>query len=529
MRTERSIVGLAWREVRRGALIVVAAAAGLLFAFMAAFSATATGAAAGASAAISTLTDNPAIRALYGVPVAIDTRGGFAVWRGTLMILTLTGLWALLTSTKVLRGEEESGRWDLVLAQPLRRTTTTLLHVTVLSVVALAIGAAVALTFLAGGCPASGSILYGAGVGLFAWTFVALGSVASQVFGSRRIASGACGAILGASAVLRMAADSSSANEWIRWLTPYGWVEQLQAFGANNPGPLVLLALTPCVLIALAMILAHRRDLGEGIVRTKGTARSRPRLLRSPLGLAWRQRLGGLAGWSTAMLFYGMLMGAITGTFTEFIAANESFQHLAAQVGMTGLTTPAGFITSGTGFLAVAFTIYGVSSLGKTHEDEVEGRLDLPYAQPVTRSKWLGSQVAVIALAVFIAMSASVLATWVGAAISNAGLSFHDVAVATLNVMPAAAVFFGLAVLLFGVRPSLAVPLGAGAAIAAYAVSFIGPALHWPSWALDLSVFHALGNAPVSPVAWTAVIILIAITIVELIGGFFGYRRRDLA
>ena len=525
MRASRAVGHLAWRELRRGAIIVVVAVAALLASFVATFSATANG----AFGDLGALTNNPAIRALYGVPTDISNKGGFAVWRGSTVVLVLVALWATMATTRVFRGEEDQGRWDLVLAEPLRRTATTVSHLGVLSVVGLAIGVATTVTLLAGGCATSGSLLYGAGIALFSLTFVALAAVASQLFGARRIAAGVSGAVVGGSAVIRMAADSSDANEWLRWLTPFGWVEQLQAFGADRWAPLVLLGVAPCALFAIALVLLGRRDLGEGIIRTRGSAVARTRLLGNPLYFAWRQRLGGLAGWGAGLAFYGLVMGAITAGFTKFIAGNESFRHLAAQFGMSGLTSPAGFIATGAGFLAVALAFYAVSTLGRTHEDETAGRLDLPFAAPVRRSTWLGSQVVTIAAVLAVIVLVAIVATWAGAAVGHAHLTFGDVAVATLNVVPVALVFFGLAVMLLGARPTLAVPLGVGGAVAAYALSFIGPALKWPNWVLDLTPFHHVSNAPVSPVAWTAILVLIAISVAEIGVGFVAYQRRDLA
>ena len=47
------------------------------------------------------------------------------------------------------------------------------------------------------------------------------------------------GAALGVSYALRMVADSGIGLDWLRWVSPLGWIEQLQPLTA--PRPLVLL------------------------------------------------------------------------------------------------------------------------------------------------------------------------------------------------------------------------------------------------------------------------------------------------
>jgi ABC-2 type transport system permease protein len=127
------------------------------------------------------------------------------------------------------------------------------------------------------------------------------------------------------------------------------------------------------------------------------------------------------------------------------------------------------------------------------------------------------------------ATGVSIIATWFGAVAGNAGVSLHDITVATLNMLPAIAVFYGLAILLMGVLPGMTVPIGAGAAVAGYALTVVGPALDWPQWVLDLSPFTHLSAAPVDPVEWTAVGLLLLIGVAATGMGFLGYQRRDLA
>ena len=65
---------------------------------------------------LSALAENPAIRTLFGPPVALDDPGGFTVWRTGTFLAVLAGIWAALAATRLTRGEEEAGRWDLLLS-----------------------------------------------------------------------------------------------------------------------------------------------------------------------------------------------------------------------------------------------------------------------------------------------------------------------------------------------------------------------------------------------------------------------------
>src|ERR1700729_2335436 len=58
---------------------------------------------------------NTAMNALLGSERAVNTVAGFADWRFVGILSVLGSIWALLTSTRLMRGEEEAGRYDMFL------------------------------------------------------------------------------------------------------------------------------------------------------------------------------------------------------------------------------------------------------------------------------------------------------------------------------------------------------------------------------------------------------------------------------
>ena len=110
----RAVTGLAVRQVRRGALVVLVVVAGV--SALVAVQYRQVFADAFDAASLRALAENPAIRTLFGEPVALDDPGGFTVWRTGTFAAVLVGVWALLAATRITRGEEDAGRWDLLLA-----------------------------------------------------------------------------------------------------------------------------------------------------------------------------------------------------------------------------------------------------------------------------------------------------------------------------------------------------------------------------------------------------------------------------
>jgi ABC-2 type transport system permease protein len=58
---------------------------------------------------------NKATSALFGPAPDLQTVAGFTAFKISMTLMILGAIWGLLTSTRLLRGEEDSGRWELLL------------------------------------------------------------------------------------------------------------------------------------------------------------------------------------------------------------------------------------------------------------------------------------------------------------------------------------------------------------------------------------------------------------------------------
>src|SRR4051794_20784770 len=183
----RLVVAAAVRLVRRGSL-VVSAVAGVLTAFVAA-EYRSTFSSAFSASSLEALAENPAIRTLFGPPVALDDAGGFTVWRTGTVVAVLVGTWAALAATRVTRGEEEAGRWELLLSGQVRLVTVVRTHLGVLLAAAALPGVTAALGLALGGAALGGALLFGAVIAGTGMTGTALGVLGAQLFPERRAAS----------------------------------------------------------------------------------------------------------------------------------------------------------------------------------------------------------------------------------------------------------------------------------------------------------------------------------------------------
>lgn len=474
------------------------------------------------------VSDTDALRILQGVPHGLQTAGGFVVWDGGWVIGLSLGVWALLATTRLLRGEEDAGRAELVLAGPVAARRALLTQLVVLAGSFALTGAAAAVALGASGAGWSSSALYGLGLASLTAAVGGLAAVAAQVLPSRRRAVGAAATALGLLFLLRTVANSSDRVSGLRWVTPYGWIDELRVFGGDRWLVLLPMLAAPALLGAGAVALRIRRDTGAGLVGGSDRHVGHGWLLGSPAAFAWRTTQSVLVGWAAAVAVYGAVVGMLVRTVVDFIAGDPAYRRVLTGLGVDLADVTRGVVALLGGTLGVAFALYGCWRIGAVREEEASGRADHLLAQPVSRARWLGWHALLAAAATALLSVLAGVAMWTGAAVTGADLSLTDAIGSMLGPLPAAAFFTGLAVLCFGAVPRLTVALSLGLVVASYLVELLGTTLGLPAVVLDLSAFHHLASVPAEPFELPATVALGGLGLLAAAVGVAAFRRRDL-
>jgi ABC-2 type transport system permease protein len=474
--------------------------------------------------------DNPAVRMMNGVPAALDTAGGFTVWDGGWMMQVILAVWAVLTTSRLLRGEEDLDRTDLVLATPVRASAVTAVVVSVLVTEAVLVGAVAAASMGLRGQPWAGSALFGLGLAAVGATFVTLTAVVSQLVEVRRRVAGLSTALLGVAYLLRMLGNSADSRSWVRWTTPLGWMDQAQPFGADDAVALVPMLAVPALLGLLAVRLRAVRDTGGALLAPESAGKSHLRLLTSPLAFAWRSNRATLVAWLVGIGAIAAVMGALVSTMIDWIAKDEGYQQILASVGLEAALTLDGFVAVMAFVFGLAVSLYAVFRLGAARAEEESGRLEAVLARPVSRMRWLGGHVLLTCLGALALTVVIGVATWAGAlAAGSDELALVDALAASANTLPVVAVVAGLTIALYGVAPRLTVPVPLAVAVGGFVLYLLGPALKWPGWVLDLSPFTHLAMVPQQSWAVTAAVVMSVAAVALAAVGALAFRRRDLS
>ena len=471
---------------------------------------------------------NKAVELFYGAPRDLLSVGGFTAWRFGGFAAVITAIWGLLAAVRALRGEEDAGRQELVLAGAVSRRSAYLAVVAAISISGVLMWLAIALGLAAARLPVGGSAYLALVTVAPAFVFAGVGALASQLASSRRLALEIAVAVLAACFLLRVVADLGSGLGWLRWGTPLGWSEELRAFADPRPAVLVLPLLATALLFACAGLLAVRRDVGSGLFEARDTAAPDYRLLSSPTALAFRLSRGSLLTWLAGMGVFAGIIGTLSTSFTTAnISANLRDQ--LHKLGGATITTPAGALGFYFLLFVLAISLYACAQVASIRREEADQQLETLFAFPVGRRGWLLNRLALATTgAAALALTTALLA-WAGAASQHAHVSLALLLEAGANCLPTALLFLGLATLAFSFLPRASSGIAYGLVTIAFVWELFGSLLGAPNWLLNATPFQHVGLVPGQPFRAAAAAAMLAIAGAAGLVGIYVFSRRDLA
>jgi ABC-2 type transport system permease protein len=522
----RAATGAAVALVRRGT-VVVAVVAGVLPAFVA-FEYRDTFSGAVGVSSLMGLAENPAIRTLFGRPVALDDPGGFTVWRLGTVLAVLVGVWAVLTATRLTRGEEEAGRWDLLLSGQLRLRSLVGRSLVVLLAATAVVGAGVAAGMLLSGTGTTGALLFAAVIGGTGMVGAGLGAVAAQLLPERRAASGLGIAVLLAGLLVRMVADGVPALAWAQWLSPFGLMARAEPFGANRTLPLLVLAGAVAGLVTLTVVLAGRRDTGAGLLAGRDVRSAGSGLLGSVPALAVHRSRRPVLGWALGIGLYFLLIGSLATTMMQFLRDNPLFAQMAATAGFGRLASVQGYVAALFTLLAIPIGAFAAARMSAAAADESAGRLTLLFSLPVARARWAATEAVAAALGCVVLAVVAGLTTWAGARAVDAPLGIGESVAGALSVVPVALLCLGAALAALGWVPQAVLPVGVLPAAGGYLLLVFAESFHWPGWVRGIAPFAHLSAVPAEPMDVAGALGMLVVALLLGVLGLVGYARRDL-
>ncbi|HEY2312347.1 MAG TPA: ABC transporter permease [Streptosporangiaceae bacterium] len=472
----------------------------------------------------------PALAFLYG-QLHGDSLGALISWRYLSYAALAAGLMSIFLVVRHTRADEETGRLELVGSTAVGRhaaLAVAMLVATAANLILFALSAAV-LTF--SGLPVTGAIAFGlaqAGCGL---AFAAVAAVAAQVSGTARSARGLAIAVLAVSFLLRGVGDSGGSHSltWLTWFSPIGWAELVRPFAGDRWWVLALPVLAVLAGIAVAFVLAARRDQGAGLMQPRPGPATASGLLSGPAGLSWRLQRASVAGWAAGFLVGGLAIGVVTKSIGKLIGTSAAVTNALDKIGGQSALTNA-YLAACMSLLGLVAAAYAVSGVARLRADEVAERGEPLLAAPVSRLRWGGSHLLIVTAGTAVVLVAGGLGVGLafGIASSDVSTQVPRLVGAGLAQLPAALAVAAVGAAFVGLLPKWSVAAGWAALAVCGFIGVFGPALNLSQTVLDISPFTHVPKLPGGPFSIVPLAWLTAVVLALAAAGLIGLRRRDI-
>lgn len=487
-----------------------------------------------AIASIKATLNTPAMQAFFGTfDTPLKTSGDlFATEMLVFMAIAMIAM-NIYFAIRATRGEEDQGLTELVVAHDVGNWSIIMAALTELFTINAVTGVlySLAIQFSSmAGVNANGAWLIGLSLAAGGLLFGMVGLLMAQVFDNARSATIASYMILGVMYVARMFTDLKNPAQ--TWWVPLGWIEKIEAFHDNNWTP-VFLTFSLGMLIGLAVLAVNQsRDVGAGMFQgSAGRARA-ARTLQGPITLIEKLQRHSNWIWLFSLFILGGMLGSIFDTVGDILKSNPTMQlvmqksaiHSASHQILLNFISIIGMI------MAVLGTIPAVMSVNKLHGDQQRGYLENVYAKAVSRNRLLTGYVAngvgigVLGFAVGL-LGVDVAGNWV---LTQGDISFAAYVKTFIAFAPTIILTVGLAVCFNGIAPKLNgitwLYLGY-----AFFTSYLGGLLKLPAWTKQLTGLGWTKMVPLDKVNYSYVFVLIALGLLLMVIGYWGFNRRDLS
>jgi ABC-2 type transport system permease protein len=468
------------------------------------------------------INDSPVLVALYGPILDVHSLGELAMTKMTVTYAVFLMVLVITLVRRHTRVEEESGRAELLGGLALDQSAPLVSAVLVGALAAMVTSVLAALADIAGGLPVAGSLWFGVswlGLGLVG---TGIGAACAQLSASARTCGAASAGVVAVLFLLRAVGDTTSAG-WLSWLSPLGWSTRLSAWSDPRGWILLLDLAVAAGLVALAVGLQRRRDLGSGLIAERpGPAVGSPRLADA-LALNLKVHATSLAVWTVACAVMGALMAAIVpniGSLLDSPGAREMFERLGG-IGALQETLISAFVSVG----AVVISGFAVSVVAHGGGEEHDGRTEEVLATATERSTAFLA-VGLVALGGVVWL---LLVTGVAMALGAIGseVSFGQTLAAAVVQLPAVWVVAGLALLglAWGNRYAVA---GWAFVVAFFVVGPIAELLDLPGWVAGLSPYSHVPKVPAESLRLGPETVLTVLATLLVATAWWRYRERDI-
>lgn len=473
--------------------------------------------------------ENPAMIAMVGPVYGAGNYTTGAAYSNMMLVfcVMIAGAMNVFLVSRHTRQDEETGRLELIRSMPVGRLAnlTSVWLTVLLANGLLTILCAAGLYALKGsGMTWEGCLLFGASLGIIGVLFAAVTTLFAQLNSDSRTVNMSSLLLMLAFYVLRGAGDLYS--ETLARISPLGLVLRTEIYVNNYWWPIGVLLGISMGIALLALWIAEKRDLGQGVFsdrlgRSHGSA-----MLSSPLGLSIRLIRTPSIIWAITIFVLAGMYASVFGELESFIQNNEMLKLIFSSDPRYSVTEQ--FIGLLNAIMAMIATIPALSTIHRLAGEEKQGRAELILSRAVSKRELLSAYLLPAFILSILLQILTPIGFWsIGRLVASDLPSLETFLISSLIYLPAIWVMLGISALLVAIQPGKT-----GVAYLylgfTFIIIYIGTMIQFPDWLKSLSPFGHISNYPIEEIKPLPLVLLTGISALLVLLSNHLYRNRSI-
>lgn len=474
---------------------------------------------------------NPAMISMVGpTPIKVASEYTLGAMYAQEMLLFCSIFAMIISMLHVIshtRKEEDLGLTELVRSFQIGRQANSLsviVETIVINLLLALVIAGVMISFGADSISVEGSILFASSIAMSGIMGAGIALLMAQIMPVSSAATGSSLGIMGILYIIRAGTDMSNIN--LSMINPLGWTYLTYPFTTNNWIPIILALVFSVIIIIIAFALEEARDMGAGYLPEREGRVNAKKSLLSIHGLLIRLNRGSIISWLIAFFVLGAAYGAIYGDMQSFIESNEMMKQMFLHA---NVSIEESFTATIMMVMTALVTILPIVIVNKLFSEERNLHLNQIYGTKVKRSQMYFTSIS-LAIAVSIIGILLTVVGLGGTAISvmeKSPMNMLDFLAIGYNFLPSVLFFTSLAALALGWMPKLGKVVYVYLTYSMFLNYFEG-ILDLPEWFLKTAPQSWLAKMPMEDFNICTFAIITMVSIILIMIGYFGYKRRDL-
>ncbi len=465
----------------------------------------------------------------------IISPAGYMVYRTLPFMYLIGAIWLLMFINKMLRGQEETGSWELFISGQISAKKATLKTILgtlsgiliayiIIAVFLLVLGKNKQLDFSTGG-----TLVYSLAVICGPLVALAIGAITSQVASTKRKAN-----IYGILTIvilfsLRSIGNTINNLAWLKDITPFGWIDKLHPYYHTQLIWLIPLITLVILCCAYAINISGKRDMGESLIQDSGIAKPNFKLLNTQIGFGFRSNKFVLGGWLALSLSIAALIAAIDKTVAKSLTSTGSVSKTFSNLtGNPSAHIELAYLGAGSYFIVTILLIMVTAGLNSIKEEEASGRLENFISGIISRKHWLGMRLLIIVLSSIVITFLSNLVLWLIVEAQGIHINAGLLLLGGFSMLGPVILLLGIGVLLYGIKPQIASRLMYVVIAWSFTLDIISSVTKTNKYLADTSLFHHIALVPAANPKWTSFLIMTFSGLILIILGIGIFQKRDL-